>query len=142
MLNLILTIVVCWSFISVVNGQNRRDVPKYLPTTQMMNHVVNSACMTAATIDEPKPVLTLSFRFKPGNQRTTSMDYRKMVVMRNVLTQSTHPPQVRRMNSYLFIAKSARAESCAGPFLYKFYLTFYTHIIKMNITLNQKNKTV
>ena len=93
MLKLILTIVVCWNFTFVVNGQNRRDVPKYLPTTPMMNYVVNGVCMTAATLDDgPVPVLTkLSFRFS-GYPQTTRMDYRKMVVMRDVLIQSTHPP--------------------------------------------------
>ena len=91
MIKTILTIVVCWSFTFVVNGQNRKDVPKYLPTTQMMNYVVNIACMTAATIDEPTPVLTkLSFRL--GLPQTTRTGYRKMVVMRDVQTQSTHPP--------------------------------------------------
>jgi hypothetical protein len=91
MIKTILTIVVCWSFTFVVNGQNRKDVPKYLPATQMMNYVVNSSCMTAATIDEPTPVLTkLSFRL--GLPQTTRMGYRKMVVMRDVQTQSTHPP--------------------------------------------------
>ena len=93
MVKLILTIVVCWSFTFVVNGQNRRDVPKYLPATQLNNLVGENACIIGAALNwVPKPVLTLSFRFESGNQQTTCMDYRKMVVMRDVLTQSTHPP--------------------------------------------------
>ena len=92
MLKTILTIVVCWSFTFVVNGQNRRETLKYLPATPMMNYVVNGACMTAATIDEPTLLTKLSFRFFGLYPQTTRMDYRKMVVMRDVLTQSTHPP--------------------------------------------------
>jgi len=93
MLNSILTIVVCWKFIFVVNGQIGKDVPKYLPATQVIKALGENACAIEATLSwEPKLLLTLSFRFKLGNQQTTSMDYRKMVVMRDVLTQSTHPP--------------------------------------------------
>ena len=92
MVKLILTIVVCWSFTFVVNGQNRRDVPKYLPATQLNNLVGENACIIGAALNwVPKPVLTLSFRFGLYPQ-TTRMDYRKMVVMRDVLTKSTHPP--------------------------------------------------
>ena len=91
MIKTILTIVVCWNF-AVVNGQNRRDVPKYLPATPVINYVMGNPCMTAATLDEPAPVLTkLSFRFGHYPQ-TTRTGYRKMVVMRDVLIQSTHPP--------------------------------------------------
>lgn len=91
MVKTFLTIVVCWSFTFVVNGQIRRDVPKYLPTTLMINPIDRNVCMTAALLNwEPAPVLMLSFRL--GNPQTTCMDNRKMVVMRNVLTQSTHPP--------------------------------------------------
>ena len=91
MIKTILTIVVCWSFIFVVNGLNRRDVPKYLPATQVSNSLGENACVIGAALNwDPKVVLMLSF--ESGNQRTTCMDYRKMVVMRDVLTQSTHPP--------------------------------------------------
>ena len=91
MIKSILTIVVCWNFIFVVNGQIGKDVPKYLPTTQVIKTLGENACAIEATLDwEPTKLLMLSFRL--GNQQTTSMDYRKMVVMRDVLTQSTHPP--------------------------------------------------
>lgn len=90
MIKIILTVVVCWNFIFAVNGLNRRDVPKYLPATQVINPIWENACDIEATLDWEPTVLMLSFRL--GNQRTTRKDYRKMVAMRDVQTQSTHPP--------------------------------------------------
>ena len=140
MIKTILTIVVCWSFTFVVNGQNRRGVSKYLPATQMMNYVVNSSCMTAATIDEPTPISRLSFRFGLYPQ-TTRMDYRKMVVMRDVLIQSTHPPQVG-WNAFVSIHNKNRpAQNLVRVLFLQNYLTFYIQIINIT-TPKLKNKTV
>ena len=91
MLKAILTSVVCWSFMFVVNGETWKEEPKYLPATSTMNSVV--ACMTAATIDEKVTIVltNLSFRFNFQPQ-TTRSDSCEMVVLQDVLTDSTHPP--------------------------------------------------
>ena len=86
---MIVSVVVCWSLF-VVNGLNGKDVPKYLPATQVINPIWENACAIEATLDWKPIILTLSFR--SGYQRTTRKGYRKMVVMRDVQTQSTHPP--------------------------------------------------
>jgi len=86
---MIVSVVVCWSFF-VVNGLIGEGDKKYLPATQIFNQFEEPAFVGAALDWEPT-VLMLSFRlgFTP---RTTRKDYRKMVVMRDVQTQSTHPP--------------------------------------------------
>jgi len=86
---MIVSVVVCWSLF-VVNGQIGKEERKYLPATQIFNPFDEPACIIGVAIDWEPTVFMLSFRL--GNQRTTRKDYRKMVVMRDVQTQSTHPP--------------------------------------------------
>jgi hypothetical protein len=86
---MIVSVVVCWSLF-VVNGQIGKKEQKYLPATQIFNPFDESGAIEA-TLDWEPTVLTLSFRsgFSP---QSTRKGYRKMVVMRNVQIQSTHPP--------------------------------------------------
>ena len=86
---MILSVVVCWSLF-VVNGLIGKGERKYLPATQIFNQFDEPAFVGAALNWEPI-VLTLSFRLGTIPQ-TTRKGYRKMVVMRDVQTQSTHPP--------------------------------------------------
>lgn len=85
---MIVSVVVCWSLF-VVNGQIGKEERKYLPATQILNQFEEPAFVWAALNWKPEPIM-LSFRM--GFPQTTKTDYRKMVVMRDVLTQSTHPP--------------------------------------------------
>ena len=142
MIKTILTIVVCWSFTFVVNGQNRRGVSKYLPATPVINYVMGNPCMTAATLDEPAPVLTkLSFRFGHYPQ-TTRTDYRKMVVMRDVLIQSTHPPQVG-WNAFVSIHNKNRpTQNLVRALFLQNYLTFYIQIINIIMCKPKKTKII
>ena len=87
---MIVSVVVCWSLF-VVNGQIGKDERKYLPATQVINPIWENACDIEATLDWEPTVFMLSFRLGAIPQ-TTRKGYRKMVVMRDVQTQSTHPP--------------------------------------------------
>jgi len=86
---MIVSVVVCWSLF-VVNGQIGKEERKYLPTTQIFNSVAEPAFVGAA-LNWESTVFMLSFRldFPP---QATRKGYRKMVVMRDVQIQSTHPP--------------------------------------------------
>jgi hypothetical protein len=87
---MIVSVVVCWSLF-VVNGQIGKEAKRYLPATQIFNPSDEPACIIGAAIDWESTVFMLSFRldFPP---QATRKGYRKMVVMRDVQTQSTHPP--------------------------------------------------
>ena len=90
MLNLILTIVVCWNLTFVVNGENGDSGIKYLTATQVTNTIGENVCIAGTALDREFKQLVLSFSL--SKLQTTDTDYRKMVVMRDVFTQSTHPP--------------------------------------------------
>lgn len=87
---MIVSVVVCWSLF-VVNGQIGKEERKYLPATQIFNPFDEPACIIGVAIDWEPTVFMLSFRLGAIPQ-TTRKGYRKMMVMRDVQTQSTHPP--------------------------------------------------
>jgi hypothetical protein len=90
MVKITILIVVCWSLTCVVNGQIGKKETKYFPATFMMSKTYGNACSMEAILSQSWTKM-LSFRI-PSIPQTTKMDYRKMVVMRDVPTKSTHPP--------------------------------------------------